>query len=59
MTGAGVHLDGLSIDFMTSAGRVPAVRDISLHMAPGEIRGLVGESGSGKSMVALAFLTGC
>lgn len=56
MSGVGVHLDGLSIDFLTSNGRVPAVRDVSLQMAPGEIRGLVGESGSGKSTVALAFL---
>ena len=56
MSGAGVHLEGLSIDFLTPAGRVPAVRDVSLHLAPGEIRGLVGESGSGKSTVALAFL---
>jgi peptide/nickel transport system ATP-binding protein len=56
MTGDGVHLDRLSVDFLTPAGRVPAVRDVSLQMAPGEIRGLVGESGSGKSTVALAFL---
>lgn len=56
MKGAGVHLDGLSIDFLTPAGRVSAVRDVSMRLAPGEIRGLVGESGSGKSTVALAFL---
>lgn len=56
MSGAAVHLDGLSIDFLTPAGRVPAVREVSLHMAPGEVRGLVGESGSGKSTVALAVL---
>jgi peptide/nickel transport system ATP-binding protein len=56
MTGNGVHLGGLSIDFLTPAGRIPAVRDVSLQMAAGEIRGLVGESGSGKSTVGLALL---
>jgi oligopeptide/dipeptide ABC transporter ATP-binding protein len=56
MSGAGVQLEGLSIDFLTPAGRAAAVRDVSLQMAPGEMRGLVGESGSGKSTVALAFL---
>ncbi|MEU3962481.1 ABC transporter ATP-binding protein [Streptomyces buecherae] len=38
------------------ADAVPAVRELTFEVAPGEVLGLIGESGSGKSTVGLAAL---
>jgi oligopeptide/dipeptide ABC transporter ATP-binding protein len=35
---------------------LPAVRELSFSIAPGEVLGLVGESGSGKSITSLAIM---
>lgn len=51
-----LQLNDLQIDFDTVAGRVTAVRDITLTINRGEIMGIAGESGSGKSVMALAVL---
>jgi oligopeptide/dipeptide ABC transporter ATP-binding protein len=40
----------------TDGRRLPAVRDVSFSLAPGEVLGLVGESGSGKSVTSLAIM---
>jgi len=45
---AGVALDRVSFSY--EPGR-PALRDVSLHAAPGEMIGLVGPTGAGKSTV--------
>jgi peptide/nickel transport system ATP-binding protein len=50
------EVDHLSIAYATRQGPVPAVRDVSFAIAPGEALGLVGESGCGKTTVALGLV---
>ena len=46
--GGGVALDGVSFSYEPGQ---PALREVSLHAAPGEMIGLVGPTGAGKSTV--------
>ncbi|MCG8511697.1 MAG: ATP-binding cassette domain-containing protein, partial [Rhodospirillales bacterium] len=51
-----IDIEELCISYFTRAGEIPAVKDFSLKMNPGESVGLVGESGCGKSTVAMAIM---
>ena len=44
-----LELRGVSMDFRTRAGPVAALRDVDLHLEPGEFVCVVGASGCGKS----------
>jgi peptide/nickel transport system ATP-binding protein len=54
--GAAVEVRDLTVAFRTPEGLLPAVSDVSMDLARGQITGLVGESGSGKSTLALTLL---
>ena len=54
-----LELDGISKSFRTGTfggTELPAVRDVSFAIAPGEIVSLIGESGSGKSTIGRMIL---
>jgi peptide/nickel transport system ATP-binding protein len=51
-----LRVENLQIGYYTRYGTLPAVRDVSFEVMPGEIVGIVGESGCGKSTVAASVL---
>ncbi|MCB1832318.1 MAG: ABC transporter ATP-binding protein, partial [Geminicoccaceae bacterium] len=51
-----LEVSGLRTHFMTRAGVVKAVDDVSFSIGRGEILGLVGESGSGKTVTGFSIL---
>jgi peptide/nickel transport system ATP-binding protein len=55
-TSAILSVSGLSIEYRTERGTLPAVRNATLDIAPQQSLGLVGESGSGKSTLAMGAL---
>ena len=51
-----LSIQNLSVDFVSEAGNVTALNNISFSINNGEILAIVGESGSGKSVTALSIL---
>jgi peptide/nickel transport system ATP-binding protein len=51
-----LEIDSLSVSFMTDAGPVRVVEDVSFALWAGETVGLVGESGCGKTVTAMAIM---
>ncbi len=49
MTKKGILIEGLSKRFGKGDTAVYALKDVNMHVAPGEVVGLIGPSGSGKS----------
>lgn len=51
-----LQIEGLSVSFETSLGRVKAAEDVCFDLREGETLALVGETGCGKSVVASAIM---
>ena len=51
-----LKIENLSVGIHSPAGKVQAVRDVSLELYPGEVLAIVGESGCGKSMLCKSIM---
>ena len=49
MSQRGIRIEGLSKSYGEGATAVHALKDVNMHVGPGEVIGLIGPSGSGKS----------
>lgn len=49
MAGKGIHIEGLSKRYGEGDMAVLALKEVNMHVEPGEVVGLIGPSGSGKS----------
>ncbi|MDD1792564.1 ABC transporter ATP-binding protein [Enterovibrio sp. ZSDZ42] len=56
MTTPQISIRNLCVDYITDAGDVRAVNDVSFDIGKGEVFGLAGESGCGKSTVAFSLM---
>ena len=51
-----LKIENLSVGIRSAAGKVQAVRDVSLELYPGEVLAIVGESGCGKSILCKSIM---
>ncbi len=51
-----LHVEHLSVSFVTRMGTTMAVDDISFTVQPGKLTAIIGESGSGKSVACYSLL---
>ena len=49
MADKGIHIESLSKRYGSGSTAVDALKNVNMHVAPGEVVGLIGPSGSGKS----------
>lgn len=56
MNDAQLQIRNLCVDYITDAGDVRAVNNVSFDIGKGEVFGLAGESGCGKSTVAFSLM---
>lgn len=56
MTNPQLSIRNLCVDYITDAGDVRAVNNVSFDIGKGEVFGLAGESGCGKSTVAFSLM---
>ncbi len=51
-----LDIENLKLSFITPAGEVKALNDVSISLKQGDVLGIVGESGSGKSVTAFSLM---